>query len=172
MLYIFLDCDGVINNKQTFLEMAKTRKETGIHSDPIDEKNMSILADFIHKHNAKVVLSSSWRAGLNDDLTPEYPDGGCARLLKTLKENNIELVGKTDRLYDPDYWERANEILKYVEDNLSSDDNFIIFDDDDVYGEGRESDREKIDRHFVKTSFETGLTEEHILKAERFLNNN
>jgi len=166
MLYVFLDCDGVINNQETF---RKIIEDEDLEAPHIDNKNIEILSEFIHRHDAKVVLSSSWRNGLNKDLTPRYSDGNVAGLLKILKLNNIDLVGKTESLYDGDHWGRPTEIFRYVEQNLIQGDDFIIFDDDDVAGEAHPDIRKIISDHFVKTSFSTGLTEENIKKAERLL---
>lgn len=68
MRIIFLDIDGVLNNIKT--------KENFRGYVGIDEKNLQALKSFIDESNkedeTKIVLSSSWRLGLdkNGDLIP------------------------------------------------------------------------------------------------------
>ena len=65
MNYIFLDVDGVLNDKYYLLFYAD---EDGV----INQKSVDLLAKLVKQFNAKVILSSSWRNGFDDNLQPKY----------------------------------------------------------------------------------------------------
>lgn len=178
--YIFLDIDGVLNNKDFLL---KSKREFG---GKIDDRSVQILKRICKEFDAKVVLSSSWRRNLNPDLTlkmhlvklkdqdmkifgPDY-ETNTEKLLRTLKENEIELVGITDtetHLLDHIKWDRSGQIARYIQNNFKDEDRFIILDDDDLVTEGARKYR-CLGKCFVQTDFDDlGLDEKAYQKAKK-----
>lgn len=179
MNYIFLDLDGVLNRETTFLEFLGEWRLS-----PFLVKLFSCLCK---EFDAKVVLSSSWRRNLNDDLTlknyclkiKEYNaergiegDTETEYLLKTLKENGIQLVGKTDEDRQRYYgWDRVGQINRYIKKYLDKDDKFIIIDDEDIFGEAGHltEEEEKLQSHFIRTVFYKGFDYDAYQRARRKL---
>lgn len=171
--YIFLDIDGVLNNQGSIMLYHNTLG----NEDYFDRGSLTLLSQLCELFNCKVVLSSSWRRGLNDDLTPKhlttkYFDGSeeesqTARMIRLFKEYNIPLVGKTDTEHHADgKWDRAGQILRYVNKYLQPEDKWVIFDDDDVIGEAPIKHQERLEKHFIQTNFYlSGLSHKEIIKA-------
>lgn len=178
--YIFLDIDGVLNNKDFLL---KNKREFG---GKIDDRSVQILRRICKEFDAKVVLSSSWRRNLNPDLTlkmhllklkeqdmeifgPDY-ETNTEKLLRTLKENEIELVGITDtetHLLDHIKWDRSGQIARYIQNHFKEEDRFVILDDDDLVKEGAARYR-YLGRCFVQTDFyDLGLDEKAYQKVKQ-----
>ena len=133
MKILFLDVDGVLNNKTVL-------SEKGLFG--ICDNMLELLSQIIKETNAKIVLSSTWRL---------YP-----KAIEELKfkfhpmkleifDQTIEIKPKKLSLLV----ERKEEINEWLERNEV--DNFAILDDD--------PDAE-IKGHFFKTNFETGLTQQ------------
>ena len=162
--YIFLDVDGVLNSVSYF---EKVGYETEWDVDP---EAVKLLGKLCQEFDCKVILSSSWRRNLKDDLTPTdivvkqrkwnkkhglTPETNTDLLLRLLKENKINLIGKTDTdilLVDHLKWDRIGQIYRYIEKNLSDEDNFIILDDEDVIGEGPNR-YDYLKKNFIQTDF-------------------
>lgn len=178
MNYIFLDVDGVLNNSDFLME----------HKDDeciIDTASVLQLSYLVKNFNARVVLSSSWRSGLNDDLSAKYKtkklvDGTeiasrTQQLLTILETFGISLYGKTENIYEGDHWSRPTEILNYIDLNLTENDSYVIFDDDDVamYSQdGKKGDFKELIKHFVQTDFYGhGLDSQAVYKATKILGN-
>jgi len=166
MNYIFLDIvdiDGVLNCKEYIIK----HKEK-IAS--IDESRLKLLSDFCNEYNCLVVLSSSWRSTLKDDLTPKqdyvkYYDGSIEisrgkYMCDLFKTYNIPLVGKTP-IYGQ-HENRAEEILDYINKHFTfPTDKFVIFDDED------DSFSKYFPYNTVLTDFYgEGLTEKEINEAK------
>ena len=81
--YIFLDVDGVLNNYNWLLKTYHD-KDSDIAWD-LDSKCVYWLADLCKNCNAKIVLSSSWRSSIGDDLQV-LPS------IKELENNKVILV--------------------------------------------------------------------------------
>lgn len=181
--YIFLDVDGVLNNYNWLLKTYHD-KDSAIAWD-LDPKCVYWLADLCKNCNAKIVLSSSWRSSIGDDLQvlPRIKEleeqqgytGHTSLLLRTFKENNIELVGKTDndRPEDEnDFWDRAGQIYRYILHNITRGDQFIILDDEDVPGLGAPKYKNVLQDRFLLTDFYgDGLNEEIVKKAKKLFTN-
>lgn len=173
---IFLDIDGVLNNEKSILFYHGNL----CSDDYFDRRSLDLLAKLCEYCNCKVVLSSSWRRGLKDDLTPIYSttryfdrteeESQTARLLRLLKENNIPLIGRTDLEHHSDgKWDRSGQIARFVEQHLRPEDKFIIFDDEDILGEGISKHIDMLSGHFIQTDFyKNGLDYEHIIKAIKY----
>ena len=171
MKIIFLDIDGVLNTSQTFIDIHKEWKTTGIRRVEIDEFRVKYLADIIKETNAKIVLSSSWRIFWNDKLVPL--NNQSKELERIFNKYNIKIFSKT--CYGK-FKLRQEEIDDWL-NNHNNIDNFIIIDDESF-------DLNKyVGNKLIKTSIVSegdiirnmddciGLSKEHISKAIKLLNN-
>lgn len=123
MNYIFLDVDGVLNNKKHYQKMHKKYGGRFFCEDmPFNPRSLKNLKWIIErtggKEKTKIVLSSSWRISNN-----------CMIVLKArLIEYGIKLDKK---LVTPQInGERGLEIRTWLDDNTSKDDSYIIIDDE------------------------------------------
>ena len=144
---IFLDFDGVMNNAGSLDKI-----------DPLDSKAIQLLNDLVNATDACIVISSSWRIG----NTLHWSQLMMARAGFKFPE---KIIGATMEISDKTnggIWvskTRGQEIALWLEQ--VSVDSFVIFDD--------ESDMDPVTDHLVKTTFETGLLEEHIERAKKLL---
>ena len=137
---IFLDIDGVLNNRTT-----KNRNVHGCIG--INVSLTQIFKRIIKETGAKVVLSSTWR--LYKDLVKDIENNLCPE---------VEIVGQT-----PDSREsiggifigrtRGDEIKAWIDMNGPVS-NFAIIDDTSDMG------KYLLTPNFFKTEFDIGLTEE------------
>ena len=111
MKVIFLDVDGVLNNPRT-----KTRTRDGWRF--VDDYLVERFAQIVRATQAKVVLSSSWREGW-DDNEIYFQD-----LRRKLVSYNIPLQDRTGE------WRktRAQEIMEYLAQHPEIT-NYVILDD-------------------------------------------
>lgn len=111
---IFLDYDGVLNNRFYFLkrhELIKNKKIRIQHyKDDFDPKRIKILKEICDKTNSDIVVISSWRG--NTDAR------------NYLISKGIPIVGITPRL-----GHRGKEIKSYLK-TLYMQPNYIILDDE------------------------------------------
>lgn len=138
---IFLDIDGVLNCVTT---PDRIHYHYGIEPAKVD-----ILREIVERTGAVVVLSSSWRTHLNDDMTAATPIG--AYLLDSLK--GVPLVEMIDR-----FGTRGEEISRFVYARHVS--SYVILDD-----ESHDFKRCGMADRWVKTSWKTGLTAKHVAKV-------
>ena len=137
MKILFLDCDGVLNNRDSLngdaphFGDATTCWVVGI-------AQMELLKEIVDRTGCKIVLSSTWR----------LYDQGRIQLMRFFVKAGIDptiVIGKTSLIGT----ERHKEIEKWLKEHPC--DNFVIVDDDpDACIEG----------HFVQTKFKEGLTRE------------
>lgn len=145
MKLIFLDIDGVINSSK-YIRTLNIVDEIYFW-DPEAVARLNVI---IEKSKAKLVISSSWRVGrtLNQ--------------LKQLLNNNAgikgPIIGKTPILTG----DRGREIDAWLKSCKKKIHSFIIIDDG--------SDMEPHMDRLVKTSFCTGLLDQHINLALNMLN--
>ena len=159
---IFLDIDGVLNgynfwnilgwnivcklnNKKLKGWYRNITQPFGIH-----KRKVKRLAKIVHKTNAKIVISSSWRTGLqSNNLSDEE-----VKLLNLFKKYKIDIYDYTPVL---DSNSRCNEIVAWIMRNVSCDE-FIILDD-----EKHDFDRcPSLSERFIQTS---------VMKKSRFIKN-
>lgn len=158
MKLIFLDIDGVLNSETTTLQ-------TKSGFDLVDIDKVLLLKQLIDETGAKVVLSSSWRYGwvnaTAEDLVkdnPIYQD--FCELRDLLKEYGIVLSYKTRT--EMSVPSRATEILGFLKGWGGEEiENYVILDDEPYTS--------ILEKNWVKTETEIGLTEEHLNKALRIL---
>jgi hypothetical protein len=123
MNYIFLDIDGVLNNKNHYHKMHKKYGGRFACEDmpfyPRSLKNLKwIIERTGGKNKTKIVLSSSWRMSNN-----------CMIVLKArLAEYGIRLDKNlvTPRING----ERGLEIKTWLDNNATIDDSYVIIDDE------------------------------------------
>lgn len=114
---VFLDIDGVVNNDQT--------KERFCGYCGIDISLFNLFCQILHKTKnnsipTKVVLSSTWRIADND----------CIHVIKHFIDFGFydAIIGRT--LVWPFEYGRGEEIKRWVENNQSIINKYIILDDD------------------------------------------
>ena len=155
MKILFLDIDGVLNSKQ----YDATRSMTD--SFNIDESRLPLVKEIIDRTGARVVLSSSWRKKLYDDLRPKCGEG--TRLLMTFEAASIPIYAITP--CDCGLTSRPDEIRAWLSASGDKVEAYAIL-DDAFGGWGELSDR------LVRTSYLSGrgLEDEHVCEAVRILN--
>lgn len=153
---IFLDIDGVLNTSFT-----RDRQES------IDEFRVAYLAEVVHKTNAKIVLTSTWRYNFDRGIFSLKPISKSTKeLVKTLKKHKVKI---SDLLPDTPNDQRAEDILNYIQKNNITQ--FIIL-DDELFNYPSLS----LDKHLVRTKFdardekEAGFTEGMIQRVIELLN--
>lgn len=122
---VFLDVDGVLNCAATYPQ-----------HNYIDPQFVENLAELVHRHDAKIVLSSSWRTfftrndagNLIDRKLHQYGKTGLATvLIDALAKENLEIY---DLVADIEFAhsKRGKEIKEWL--NNHSVNHFVILDDD------------------------------------------
>lgn len=156
MKVIFLDMDGVINSIAYWKQrnvVASHRSVFDRHLDEIDPVALSRLNTLVEKSDAKLVLSSSWRE------THSCKEIELMFLEIGWRQTTVPFIGATPYLRG----KRGEEVDHWLERNTSVKQYVILDDDSDFTSEQKES-------HFVHTSWETGLLDEHVEKAIQILN--
>lgn len=141
---IFLDIDGVLNNKEVFCKITQSRVW--------DNWCVDRLNKITKETNAKIVISSTWRR--SDSLYS---------IIKNEMGIEGEIIGRTinylpigvERTY------RGDEIQLWLDEHPFVT-NFIILDDN--------SDMVHLIDHLIQTDTFIGLTDEHVKEAIRRLN--
>ena len=138
---IFLDVDGVLNSKQ---DGNSIKLRTDSH--------FRLLQEIVKATGAKIVLSSSWRAGFAKARNT---------LSNRLGEYGLEIMDSTPVLSGLS--SRGDEIRQWLDDSGQSVERFVILDDDDDM-------EEFTDTNLVQTDAEIGLQEEDALRCIEMLN--
>lgn len=151
---IFLDIDGVLND-----DTDESWNDVGDDYYPHSKTLVSNLNEIIRQTNAKLVLSSTWRLGLDLEQISDL-----------MKRIGIvgDFIGYTDSL-NSSYAVRGNEILKWIIDNEEivgqryEFKNYLILDDDcDMLYFQR--------NNFIHLDGRKGLTTEYVNLAIEILN--
>ena len=164
MKVIFLDVDGVLNTGR-YRKLLKKRE--GISSDDaqfiFDIIAMRNLKNLAFKHDAKIVVSSTWRYEKDDE-----DDMYWKVLMGTLKayQSDDKVIGVT-----PDLREtynticcRSHEIKAWLDECDIQVDNYVILDDDaNLFHEE--------DSHLVLTDEYSGFDKNSFELADKILNN-
>lgn len=158
---IFLDIDGVLNSRQWFMNVHLKEKPRF----QIDPKTIKRLNHIIYKTGAKVVISSTWRAGREIEWF-----NWCFNL----HGFNGLVIGKTPIInHDMVVIPRGVEIMEfcgthyghpaYFKEHPSRLAGYVILDDDaDMLYEQKDN--------FVNTDFDYGLCDHHVPKIIEILN--
>ena len=150
MNVIFLDVDGVLNCRHT-----RTRTSDGWCF--VDDYLVERLRRLVVRSGARVVLSSTWREGWNQEDESKN-DISFIELRNKLNEFGIEIFDRTGE-HRIDRWRAIKEYMERPrEDQIE---HYVIIDDWDDMGE-------YID-HLVWTNPSTGLTDDDVEEALRIL---
>lgn len=149
---LFLDVDGVLNHRAVF--------SPGSGPAPLCPKACERLKRLIAATGAKVVLSSTWRLGPIDN-------GNVAKLRSFGVMDNAHQDWRTVELpHDFSkskliFSRRGDEIAEWLSRHPEVTSYAIVDDDSDMLPEQK--------CRFVQTTFDSGLTEEHVAVLERIL---
>ena len=160
MRIIFLDVDGVLNH-------SSTSEFFGPYIG-IDTFNLACLAVLVEDSNkeeeTKIVLSSSWRAGVNNKGA-EMP-GSYQYLTERLKEEELILYDETPILPQTDIFSpRGKEITTWLENHKDLNITSYVVLDDELFPDFKEYG---ITKRLVRTTWygpRAGLTPRHIAVA-------
>lgn len=166
MKYIFLDIDGVLNS-DLYMTSARYLAEVTVlglnpvgmevmnnaHHLHLDPTAIKLFNSLVEKSSAKVILSSSWRK--------KYSRAEMNAMLKG-RGATFELSGVTPAKMS---WRpRGLDIAAFLYEAKRTDgepEAFVILDDVDEFS--------KFQAHFVQTSEQVGLTQEHVERALKIL---
>lgn len=152
MKIIFLDIDGVLNNRGFICRPERNRHLPDLENmaDMIDPIMVERLNHILDASGASVVVSSSWRIGeTNANL----------RWILNSRGFKGQIIGKTRSPHGPNF-DRDSEIQAWLDEHNDVE-SFVILDDGEIFS---------LLDHQVLTSFEVGLLDEHIEKALKILN--
>lgn len=126
MNVIFLDIDGVLNNRDTFIRRYKEYLKTKVLTLEIDEEKVELLKSIVEITVYNIVLSSSWRIFFEkkDNIIIANHSKGL-KLNSLLKKYGMYIYDMTP--YDTNR-NRFLEIKQYLLSNNIS--NYIILDDE------------------------------------------
>lgn len=149
MKVIFLDIDGVLNHTKTVRGWGKMRF--------VDTRKMLRVKEICDRTGAKVVISSSWRWGTQEDALPEDKrQWSC--FIEECDKHHIPVIDITPFSVDN---HRGSEIMKWLMLHDSVTDYVVI--DDIPY------DMHMVKEHFVLTKDHIGLNNERKEKAIEIL---
>ncbi len=159
MTVLFLDFDGVLNNQGSFvlegrrnnaLPEGEKHKRVQETLDPVNCSNVQFFLD--QYKDMKIVLSTAWRL--------HYPVDWLKTKLAEYGVDSERVIGKTP--WHSSMGLRGNEIQDWLDQHPDVT-RYIVFDDND--------DRisQMHPKNFIKTSWNTGFTFEHTLKAMKIM---
>lgn len=150
MNVIFLDVDGVLNCRHT-------RIRTSDGWCFVDDYLVVRLKNLVARSGARVVLSSTWREGWNQEDESKN-DISFIELRNKFNEFGIEIFDRTGEMR----MHRWQSIKEYMErPHEDPIEHYVIIDDWDDMGE--------YISHLVWTNPSTGLTDEDVEEALRIL---
>lgn len=163
---IFLDVDGVLNTRTTkpgdgVREVVLTRPfSTAVFQGVVETKKVAMLRDTLEQCDADLVVSSSWR-----EAFANAADFAVA-------------IGLVDPLADePDFFHRhwrtekklsstrAQEIALWLAEHRKVR-HYATLDDHDIFAR---EDRPEMQKRFVRTDADVGLTHEDLRRVEALL---
>ena len=158
MKVIFLDFDGALYGLHYFydngIRVSKSEFEKRL------KRRIKILGEICKENDAKIVIESSYKDCI-DEETLETDVDWIKEILDLMKQNGIEVIGRTPNLKDvrdnydgnPPIW-KEDEILGYLKKHPEIDSYCVIDDDDLVTIPARErKDYSKSDFKQSKRSF-------------------
>lgn len=165
MNYIFLDIDGVMNNRIDWMSKVDNQSENFKNHRMFCDKAWEMLSDVCKATDARIILSSSWRLGLKEDgneIVVRNKDYKLSnKLLEYFDKYEIKLVGLTTNYYNY----RGKQIKDCVKKYFTQYDRYVVLDDEDCDIRGYVPEEQ-----IIKTKFETGLLPEHCEKIINYFN--
>ncbi|MCM1219681.1 MAG: HAD domain-containing protein [Lachnospiraceae bacterium] len=163
MKVIFLDVDGVLNSEDDLMVYREKNNITGcILYDAVEDRPLKLLKQLVDKSGAKIVLSSSWRYGHAKLIDKDIFGGRLyQKITERLKNYEMEIYDVTPRLHESDK-HRGDEIRDWMKNSKETIESFVILDDDSDMCEFTET-------NLIKTTYKSGLTQEHVDKALEIL---
>lgn len=173
MKVIFLDVEGVLNTRETYERVYRTRGYTTMIDLELDMFRLGYLKQIIDETDAKIVLSSSFRHFFNKENDVVYPTSFKGKkLYDNFKRYEIEIYDITPIFNDKKT--REEEIKEWLS-NRDDIESFVIIDDepnkfDELYPNLIQTSTMKRNYllSFMKESI--GLCERHIPEAIDSLN--
>lgn len=156
MKIIFLDVDGVLNH-------SKCNARVGSCILGISDRLVSNLATIVRATNAKIVLTSSWKAHWQRNTRSRDQESVMGKYLQNkLLKQKIYIFDKTK-----DYSDNRGEGIKHWLAKHKDVTKWVVL-DDDIFPDYEE---QGILPHLVKTDFYAGgLTESFVNQAIQMLN--
>lgn len=170
---IFLDVDGVLNSDILFRAAAADERWSRcsyerMRSDQLEPHLLELLVKLVKNTGAQIVVSSTWREF-------EIPRN---ILYNTLIALDLEVVDYTPwkhyqfQIQWQTPWEQLNracEIYEVLEQRKP--DRYVILDDNNIFvPETHPETTTGMERFFIQTDEETGLTAANVEKATKILN--
>ena len=179
---IFLDIDGVLNGYNFWnllgWDIISKFKSNRLKSwyreltEPfgVHERKVKRLAKIVHKTDAKIVISSSWRSGLQSNLLNDK----MKRLHNLFDKYNIGIYDYTPIMPSG---KRENEILAWLFKNPNVN-SFVILDDDNYdlqhfMGNNLIQTSSFVDSKIIRHGWwyiSSGLKRKHVRQAIKMLN--
>ncbi len=150
MKVIFLDVDGVLNNRHT-------RVTTSDGWCFVDDHLVTRLKRLLNLSGARLVLSSTWREGWHQEDESKN-DISFTELRDKFNQFGIEIFDRTGEMR-MHRWQSIKEFFDRPREDVIE--HYVILDDWNDMGE--------FSNHLVLTNPSTGLTEEDIQKALKIL---
>ena len=159
MKIIFLDIDGVLNSAE-YMSFKQEEWNSGDDSKMIDENSVSLLNKIVQETGAKVVISSSWRLHFTIEKLREIL---CSKgFIGEIIDKTPTINPLIDEIEVHGNIPRGLEIQKWLRSKPHNIESFVILDDN--------SDMVHLSKFLVKTTWEHGMLEQHVLKAIEILN--
>lgn len=161
MKVIFLGVDGVLNSKDDLLKYRENNTNRVVLYSEVEDRPLKLLKQLVEKTGAKIVISSSWRIGCDRSGTDSvFGTELYDKLVQRLKDYDMEVFDITPLLSGIN--QRENEICQWLQKHDGEVEEFVIIDNEkDIHG--------LIESNLVETTYEHGLTEEHITRAIQLL---
>lgn len=160
MKMIFLDVDGVLN-----YDMCEAH--IGMYYG-VDQEKVKLLKRIVDATGAKIILSSTWRKNILVGMPLECQEDPFAiELMSKLKAEGLKIYDLTSVETSDDHRKQQilDRIKEYRRDGQQID-GWVVLDDDTFDGFNELEFR----KHFIYTSWSTGLTEDDVQTAIRILN--
>lgn len=177
MRIIFLDIDGVLNNRKSLMRQAELKTLWLMDEDCVDRLNR-----IVDLTSAEIVISSSWRHGLQlteiQEVLAKHGFRFTARVIDHTPRriNNEQIIKQATKgigLKLSMSIPRAWEILEWLHGNQERTESFVILDDDHPFSPEQMNNApdviNRMMKRFVRTNHELGLLNDDAEKAIEIL---
>lgn len=159
---VFLDFDGPICNHRASLSVQEDKWGSGM--DYLDPIALGLVKRICEEHNAKIVISSSWRTDYNLLGFQTILGAACPGLGKFVYNDQHHfrtvswVFSEEQRIYVSD---RGVEIQQWLLDNEGEWNNFVVIDD--------MADMRPVQDHLVKVDCYEGFGFHAYMQAKKIL---